>query len=402
MLRKNGPLRSLTRPLSRKWKDFVRFRYESGRNGIFYSLDRPSRRQSAHVVQNPLVVSGWVVDVTHRAAPRVRIVLAGRVYDAEKKIRQDVQRTFEATAALPRACGFEEIIDLPVGMHRLKIEIDIGDGAWLTLYSALVFNLPFHRQHEAVTSSYKRWARMEQALLAAEMPELQKHCAMMLHRPKFSIIVELGDPADFRATEESIHRQIYPHWAVHALAPEGSASRRGLSTLAGKVIHDISAPEVDGDFLVFVRAGDKLAGNALYEFASVLNADPGLDMIYGDESCVVGRRRRVEPFIKPDWSPDYLETFNYVGHPACYRASLARASATKGGYYDFVLRFTERTDKIHHVRRMLLHRPAMHQSSDRADREADMSALKDRLHRTGRAGNREAGRDRQGSLRTHS
>jgi GT2 family glycosyltransferase len=391
MLPKNAPLRRLTRPLSRKWKDFVRFRYESGRNGIFYGLDRPSRRQPAHFVQNPLVISGWALDVAHRTAPRVRIMVAGRTYRPEPKSREDVQRAFEATAALPGACGFEEIIDLPIGMHRLKVEIDTGEGAWLLLYSALVFNLPFHRRPQAVTSSYQRWAKVEQALLAEEMPELRKHCALMLRKPKFSIIVEVTDPAGFRATEDSLRRQIYPHWAIHALVPDGATALRGTAASAGKVIHDISAPDVDGDFLVFMCAGDELAVNALYEFASALNVDPGLDLIYADESHTAGRRRRVEPFIKPDWSPDYLETFNYIGHPACYRADIARACATKEGYYDFVLRFTERSDKIHHVRRVLLRRPAGHGSVDRVRRNSDIAALNNRLRRTARTGTVTAG-----------
>jgi len=367
MLQKNGSLQRLARPLFRRWKDFVRFRYESGQNGIFYSLDRPSRRQPAHFVQNPLVVSGWMIDANTRSAPRVRIVLAGRVHGTEKKIREDVPRAFEAAGALPGDCGFEAIIDLPVGMHRLKVEADAGNGAWLTLYSALVFNLPFHPRQQAATSSYQRWAKVERALLAEEMPELRRHCATMLRKPKFSVIVEGNDAAGQRATEQSLRGQIYPHWALHS-----------------------RAAEADGDYLVFLRAGDELACNALYEFAAALNADPGLDLIYADESRAAGRRGRVEPFIKPDWSPDYLETFNYVGHPACFRASLARSCLAEGGYYDFVLRFTELSGRIRHVRRVLLHRP-VEGPADRTRRDSDIAALNGRLRRTGRTGIARAG-----------
>lgn len=378
------------------WKRLVRFRYKSGRNEIFYNLDRPSR--PAHFVQNSFVVSGWALDLKRRTAPQVRVIAGGHLYRPAQRSRKDVQQNFEAIGAVPSACGFEQSIELPLGIHRLRVEIETSDGAWMPLYNSLMLHLPFDRHRHSARSSYQRWVKKERALIDREKAELRKHCDIMLERPKFSIIVEMHDAAGFRATEASLQNQIYRNWEIHALVRGAPAIPPGHPG-ADRIIGDISQPELDGEFLVFIRSGDELACNALYEFASALNADPALDMIYADESGETWPGRQVQPFFKPDWSPDYLETFNYVGHPACYRASLARQGPASAGYYDFVLRFTEQTDKIHHIGWVLVHRPASLKPADDIDpaqRAQDIAALNNRLARTERTGNARAGNGKSG------
>lgn len=98
-----------------------------------------------------------------------------------------------------------------------------------------------------------------------------------------------------------------------------------------------SLSNVSGDFIVFVKAGDLLSLGALYEFANAINASPSLDMIYADEDRISLQGKRLRPFFKPDWSPDYLETFNYVGYPACFRSTVAKECLQTGNYYDFIL-----------------------------------------------------------------
>ena len=140
-------------------------------------------------------------------------------------------------------------------------------------------------------------------------------------------------------------------------------------------------------YLIWINAGDRLNEKALYVCTATLNADRAADLIYFDEDELhkFGRRR---PFYKPDWSPDYLETLNYIGPAACYRLSNAiDLLSTAEGLYDFTLRFVERTTQIRHVRQVLLHRRAGPSAEVQVEQtSADIKALQGRLQRGGRCG----------------
>jgi GT2 family glycosyltransferase len=90
----------------------------------------------------------------------------------------------------------------------------------------------------------------------------------------------------------------------------------------------------------------------------LLNEDRELDYVYSDEDKINLNGRRVEPYFKPDWSPDLLLSMNYVGHFGVYRTSLLRSlGGFRDGYegsqhYDLVLRATEKTNRIGHVRKV--------------------------------------------------
>jgi hypothetical protein len=151
----------------------------------------------------------------------------------------------------------------------------------------------------------------------------------------------------------------------------------------------MSLSDIGGDFIVFMQSGQRLASNALYEFAAAINQRPDIDLIYSDEDSLTASGSRRDPFHKPDWSPDYLETFNYIGFPACFRATIARGCFDNVHVYDFVLRFTERTTRVLHVPKILGHGVEKLGVEGAALANAvalDIKALSGRLSRTGRRG----------------
>jgi glycosyltransferase involved in cell wall biosynthesis/SAM-dependent methyltransferase len=219
-------------------------------------------------------------------------------------------------------------------------------------------------------ASYDAFVAADRQRLAEERPEMLRHAGLMPYRPNFAVIIDGTDEALIRHTNASLREQIWAHW--HSLESAGFS--------------DISAAGIDGDFIVLVRAGDTLAPDALYEFASAVNADPQLDMIYADEDSIDAAGRRSQPFFKPGWSPDYLESFNYIGHAACFRTGLARAHLAANGLFDFILRFTEANPRLLHLRKVLYHRGAVTDMPP-ADRDsAEIAALQGRLERSGRRG----------------
>jgi GT2 family glycosyltransferase len=208
----------------------------------------------------------------------------------------------------------------------------------------------------------------------------------MVQKPTFTVVVDgRHGGSGLEVTIESIRKQLYPFWDVRVLLDAAAASLPDDV----KTLEDTSLSDIPGDFIVFLQGGQRLASNALYEFAAAIDRRPDIDLIYGDEDSVGASGRRRDPFHKPGWSPDYLETFNYIGFPACFRALVARGCFDDGHVYDFVLRFTERTMRALHVPKILGHgveNPGVEEATVAGAVALDIKALSGRLSRTGRRG----------------
>jgi GT2 family glycosyltransferase len=89
-----------------------------------------------------------------------------------------------------------------------------------------------------------------------------------------------------------------------------------------------------GEYAALVGERDRLSPSALYDVASALDRAPDIDVVYSDEDRVdVSGSRRHHPHFKPDWSPDYLASCNYIGRLALMRVSTVQAV---GGFVDRV------------------------------------------------------------------
>ncbi len=236
------------------------------------------------------------------------------------------------------------------------------------------------RRRLRVSLSYEQWINIQRSLENRATSAIAKHVETMTVRPVFGVIVDVRNGEDAHSTMESIRKQSYENWNIFFL-DKGNPEPVPVFAENGNV--GKTASHLACDYLVFVAGGDQLSSRALYEFASLINASPEIDMIYADEDRLGPDGRRIDPFFKPDWSPDYLETFNYVGVPACFRTKLAQRCLPSESYYDFVLRFTEHADRIAHVEKVLCHRSSR---SRQFEHENGARALAERLRRTGRSG----------------
>jgi hypothetical protein len=134
---------------------------------------------------------------------------------------------------------------------------------------------------------YARYVEQERERVLSSTDEIKSALEDMHYLPRFSIVV---DAEAGGSTLASIRGQIYQEF-------------------------DIVAPgdPLSGDFLVFVQSGQTLEPDALVELVFALNKGDDIDLVYADEDFVSESGKYFAPFYKPDWSPDYLETFNYVG-----------------------------------------------------------------------------------------
>lgn len=156
-----------------------------------------------------------------------------------------------------------------------------------------------------------------------------------------------------------------------------------------------------GDWVALLDHDDLLAKDALFEIVKKINEDPTYGAIYTDEDKVEERRGELvhsQPHFKPDFSIDLLRSNNYITHFFCVKNSIVKE---QGGFrsefdgaqdYDFILRCTEKAEKVGHVPRVLYHW-RLHSSSTadnplskRYAYDAGQRAIEEHLKRCGEEG----------------
>ena len=264
---------------------------------------------------------------------------------------------------------------------------------------------------------YQAWLRNNE-LTTQQLAEMKQRAAELRYRPKVSLIMPVYNTSEafIRAAIDSVSFQAYPNWelciaddasSLKHISPmlEQSSARearikvRYLSKNLGISGASNQALELaTGDFVGFIDHDDELSKDALFAVVSLLNENPNLDLIYSDEDKLDQSGRKVEPFFKPDWSPDLLLSMNYMPHFLVIRKSLVdQVGGFRVGFegsqdYDLVLRITELTDKIGHISRPLYSWRKVHGSAADSTsakpyaRESAKKTLSEALIRRGRIG----------------
>lgn len=228
---------------------------------------------------------------------------------------------------------------------------------------------------ERLNDSYEEW------ITAVEAGYDKVDCSGLKYQPKISILVPVYNVLDKHLIPciESVLEQEYTNWEL-CLADDCSTWDNVRTTLKKyesnpqiKIAYreknghisecTNSALEMaTGEFIAFLDCDDVLAPNALSEVVKLLNENPKLDFIYSDEDKIDddGKKRHM-PNFKPDWSPDTFMSFMYTCHFSVYRKSIVdEIGGLRKGFegaqdYDFTLRFTEKTDSIGHIPKVLYH-----------------------------------------------
>lgn len=357
---------------------------QSGTDSYFFHIDRPKPARLALVKGRQMLVQGWAVDAQTAKRLDVEIKVGKETYNGNPHARPDVKDALAPLCVLPIECGFERLVRLTFGLQKIEVLLQARDKTWRSIFSSWLFFVPVRLAHDDSKLTYDAWTQINRQLVGQQLQEMREHIETMMVRPSFTVVVVTDDKSRLRATLASLKAQIYAPGQV--LLCGTNAARLASTDARVRCLDDIPWMELDGDFVVFLRAGDTLSEDALYCFANSLNQDDKAELIYADEEHV--DRGEALPFFKPAWSPDYLETFNYIGRAACFRVTLANRCERPANHYDFVLRFAELARRIHHIEQVLLN---CVQRDGKAEGEANRLALEGRLQRTGRSGQVEIG-----------
>jgi GT2 family glycosyltransferase len=238
----------------------------------------------------------------------------------------------------------------------------------------------FNRERKkAATTEYQKWFEQHRAS-PKDLERMRNEARSFALRPLLSIITPVFDTPVSRLEEavESVLAQAYENWEL-VLIDDGSTDsdllrilphlagcdrRVALASLGGHA--GISAASnrglelAHGEWVTFLDHDDVLEPDALFQIVKTLQMHPDVDLIYSDEDKL-GEDGFEAPVLKPDWSPDFFLSYNYIGHLTAVRRDIVQKA---GGFrsefdsaqdYDLFFRVTELSNRIHHIPRVLYH-----------------------------------------------
>ncbi len=205
--------------------------------------------------------------------------------------------------------------------------------------------------------------------------------ANMTAHPRISIVMPVYnvDRRWLLAAVESVHRQFYPHWQL-CIADDDSTrdeTRQALVEIerlgdarialvrlrknAGIAGASNAALKLaTGEYVGLLDNDDELTRDALLEVALAINAG-NPDIVYSDEDKLETDGRHVEPHFKPDFSPEYFQSINYLCHFTVIRnLLLQKIGGFRSGFdgaqdFDLLLRATENGENVIHIPKVLYH-----------------------------------------------
>jgi len=241
-------------------------------------------------------------------------------------------------------------------------------------------DLPWGVDAGSSPADYWHWLHLRKAYRAEHgdaLPELSLPTA----GPLLSIVVPVYRPSlwYFRECVQSVLDQSYQNWEL-CLCDDGSKDpelTRAMREFASGD-HRITVVTMDenggisratnealscatGEFIVLLDHDDVLESDALAEIAAMAIAGPDVDVIYSDEDKLDEVGRPFMPHFKPDWDPDLILSYPYLGHVTVVRHELMRQI---GGFrsefdgsqdFDVMLRATELARRVVHIPKVLYH-----------------------------------------------
>jgi GT2 family glycosyltransferase/ribosomal protein L29 len=371
------------------WKLFNRSRRDSNSTeseaDLTFAIDLPKQWK----VERPvLLIKGWCLSRSGRKLAGVRVKVGRKARFAEFGLeRKDLGDLYPEHPQAVRS-GFSAVIKVPPGESILRLEAIHQGSQWELFFQTSLYREPSAEDEEeeeetSITSVVERITVLPPLSAAKAFELVQPGFERQSRRvtnttPLFSVVTPTYEskPEWLAAAALSLLQQSYADWEW-CLVDDGSQNEEtlkmlaSLSTISPRVRvqtgtrSGISAATnrglelARGNYVCFLDHDDLLHPAALEMIAKQANA--GYDVIYSDEDKLDDTTGRlVEPFFKPDWSPEYFRGAMYVGHLLCVRRQLALKTRFDSAFdgvqdFEFMLRLSEQSPSISHVPQILYH-----------------------------------------------
>lgn len=230
-----------------------------------------------------------------------------------------------------------------------------------------------HRKEE-----YHSWFAKYESSLKRDIPNQKKASESFKHKPLISVVLPIYNTNTeyLKSCIQSVIDQSYEKWElcvaddasttdILETVKEFAKTNKNIKWtrlsqnqhIAGSSNEALKLAK--GEFVALLDHDDVLLPNALFEMVKAINENPDYDLFHSDEDKIEGDKNHIEPFFKPDWSPDFLRSCNYITHFAVLRRSVVDKIGgfklgTEGAQdWDLFLRFLNETKKIKHVPKIL-------------------------------------------------
>lgn len=261
------------------------------------------------------------------------------------------------------------------GAHQLSLVVRAADNEQATL---------IRRIKIGQGSPYSVWiqdheARSRQENLTTAQP------AGPTAETQILVVMDLSAfrQRELRAQIESVLNQTYTNWRLvlwlpasagdEAIATAEAYSKSDSRVTIGSPYHGLPGAKrcVDAilltecELLAFV-SGSTLDPDTLNELTAAFNRSPSLGVAYADEDQLLDDGSREKPFFKPQYSPELLRGFNYIGNFFMVRREVIEkladihASPDIDPIHDLILRLSEFTSNFERVAKVLSHRVVSH------------------------------------------
>jgi len=321
-----------------------------------------------------IFIRGWAIDKKiHGSLSSISIIIDNKEYKADIGLeRSDIAKKF-------KSAGYAQ--------SGFKVAVPVRDLSGNIIIPTL----------KAVTKSNDQFLRPCFKILIRESPYYlwmsknevleQQLCKQKVHnfrfQPLLSIIIRATVDMKNLLPEllESIRNQIYSHFEI--IIAGSKMIIEEVNNICKSLYHDECFPEITpveceleadaipyravrkaaGDYISIVNGCDTLAPDALFELVRMINKNRNIDFIYSDEDAIsINGKVRFNPQFKPQWSPDTLRSYNYIGHLVLFKNTIIKRLSSSSiededaAYYDLVLRCSEIAQDITHIPKILYHK----------------------------------------------
>lgn len=237
----------------------------------------------------------------------------------------------------------------------------------------------YHNMEEKIFKGYQKWIK-KNTLSYKDLNRQKILSRKFKFRPKISILTPTFNTPDKFLKEciESVLNQTYDNFEL-CLVDDASTDQKvrdiiisfakkdsrikylfrknnGHISKASNSALDLAS----GEYIGILDHDDILWPDALFEVVKILNENKDSLLIYSDEDKLgEDGKTCVDPFFKPDFSPDYLRSCNYITHFCVIGKKLVKKiggfrTGVEGAQdWDLFLRATTEIVKIGQIRKIL-------------------------------------------------